>query len=393
VAAPSRARARTAAPCDVRPAAPRCARFALAGALSALLAGAALAADPPQPRGLPPAPEFKDPRLAAPVPAVANPAFEKMGAARAHAAGWRGQGQLVAFWNPATAESSVSCDDPDVRPALYVNAAEDRNGNGRLDPADLDGVDDDDNGCADDVHGCRFRPDGADGKVCNLVGSTHDAHVLAYAVGRPGGQRLGFAPEAHALLVAGALHTPDVLERVWAYVERMRARSLVSAIAGGPQLKTAAGCTAVGTGTHPRWLELAARPGAPLWLLGFPDRWPMCDPEQLALVGVMKDDASVVGNAASSVPSPFVDLAVTADAGRDKGQSWALGMAGGIVALLAQRFPEATRAELLARLCRTAAKIGPEPYAGVHPQVPDASWNPRYGCGRIDLVRALELEP
>ncbi len=359
-----------------------------------LVPGAALAAGDPPPKGLPGPPEFKDPRLArgGAATGAANPAFERMGAARAHEAGWRGQGQLVAFWNPATPESTVSCDDPDVRPALFVNAAEDHDGNGRLDPADLDGVDDDDNGCVDDVHGCRFRADGADGRVCNVAGSVHDAHVVAYAVGRPGGQRVGFAPEAHALLIAGALTTPNALERVWTYLERMRVRAVVSAIAGGPSIRTAAGCDSVGTGTHPRWLELAAHPGAPFWLLGFPDRWPMCDAEQLALVGVMNDDASVVGNAASSVPSPFVDLAVTADAGQDKGQSWALGMAGGIVAVLAQRFPGATRAELLSRLCRSAAKIGSEPYAGTHPQVPGASWNARYGCGRIDLPRALELE-
>lgn len=358
-----------------------------------LAAGAALAADPPQPKGLPSAPEWKDPKLGAPHVTPPNPAFERMGAARAHEAGWRGQGQLVAFWNPGSADSTVSCDDPDVRPALFVNAAEDKNGNGRLDPADLDGVDDDGNGCPDDVHGCRFRPDGADGRVCNLAGSEHDAHVVAYAVGRRGGQRVGFAPEAHALLVAGALTSPDVLERVWSYVERMHARAIVSAIAGGPSIRTPAGCSAVGTGTHPRWPELAARPGAPFWLLGFPDRWPMCDPEELALVGVMGDDRNIVGNAASSVPSAFVDLAITADSGQDKGQSWALGMAGGIVAVLAQRYPDATRADLLARLCTSAEKIGGEPYAGSHPQVADASWNARYGCGRIDLPRALGLEP
>ncbi len=316
-----------------------------------------------------------------------------MGAARAHAAGWRGKGQLVAFWNPGSVESSVSCDDPGVRPALFVNAAEDKNGNGRLDAADADGVDDDGNGCVDDVHGCRFRADGADGRVCTRLGSAHDAHVVAYAVGRPGGVRQGFAPEAQALLVAGALQTPGVLGRVFDYVERMGARAIVSAIAGGPRIETAGGCRAFGDATDPRWAELAARPRVPLWLLGFPDRWPMCDPGQLAILGVMGDDASAVLNAASSVPSSFVDLAVTADTGHDKGQSWALGITGGIVAVLAQRFPDATSSELVARLCRSAAKIGREPYAGAHPEVSGASWNPRYGCGRVDLPAALELAP
>ena len=85
-------------------------------------------------------------------------------------------------------------------------------------------------------------------------------------------------------------------------------------------------------------------------------------------------------------------MSITADTGLDKGQSWALGMAGGIVALLAERFPDATRAELRARLCRSAEKIGSEPYAQPHPEIPDATWNARYGCGRIDVPRALGLD-
>jgi hypothetical protein len=321
-----------------------------------------------------------------------NPALAVLGWQRAFDAGFRGRGQVVAFWNPFATMPTVSCDDPEVRPALLVNAAEDRNGNGRFDAADENGVDDDENGCVDDVHGCHFGPDGTDGRVCAPHGLRHDARVIGYAVGRPGGARgPGFAPEARALLVAGAVGVGPGLDRVFAYLERQRARVLVSAIDASSPVRSDAECDAAGLATHPGGPALLRRPGAPVWLLGFPDRWPMCDAQGIAVVGIYADDRRIVGNAKPSVPSPFVDLSVTGETDDSKAQSWALGIAAGILVDLWQQRPEATRREILERLCRTAAKVGPLPYDGRHPLFPDVPWNATYGCGRIDLPKALGL--
>ncbi len=319
-----------------------------------------------------------------------NPALRVLGFPRVFDAGFRGRGQVVAFWTLA-GPATVNCDAPEVRPALVVNAAEDRNGNGRFDPADENGVDDDENGCVDDVHGCRFTFEGTDGRVCATPGLGHDARVIGYAVGRPGsGGAVGVAPEARALLLAGTF-TPDALARAFDYLERAHARVLVSAVAGGEPLSSDEECEAVAQRLHPEGPALLRRPGAPVWLFGYPDRWPMCDTGGLAVVGVDASDHGIVGNATGTVPNPFIDLAVTGETDAGGTQSWTLGITAGILADLWQQRPDATPRELLERLCRTAVKLGPLPYDGRHPLFPDVSWNSTFGCGRVDLPRALGL--
>lgn len=350
------------------------------------------ASEAPPPKGLPDEPQLKRPEHARGTPGGrVNPALGVLGWQRAYDAGFRGRGVVLAFWSLAE-EPTVNCDAAEVRPALVVNAAEDRNHNGRFDPADEDGVDDDGNGCVDDVHGCRFMPGGTDGRVCAAQGLRHDAHVIGYALGRAGGGRLpGIAPEARALLVAGALAQGD-LARVFDYLERQRARVLVSAIGGGAPLRSDAECDAMARSVDPAAPELLRRPGAPVWLLGFPDRWPMCDSKSLSVVGVYADDRHIVGNARETVPTPFIDVSVTGETDNSRTQSWTLAIAAGILADLWQQRPDATRLELVERLCRTAVKIGPKPYDGRHPLFADVSWNSTYGCGRVDLPRALGLD-
>jgi hypothetical protein len=349
------------------------------------------AAEPPPPKGLPETPELKRAEHARGAPAgLANPALGVLGWQRAFDAGFRGRGVLLAFWS-LSGEPTVSCDAPEVRPALWVNAAEDRNRNGRFDAGDEDGVDDDGNGCGDDVHGCRFKPQGTDGRVCAAQGVGHDARVVGYAVGRAGGAHLaGAAPEARALLVAGALW-PGTLSRVFDYLERQRVRVLVSAVAGGSPLRSDAECDAMSRSVHPDGPALLRRPGAPVWLFGFPDRWPMCDSRGISVVGVYANDRHIVGNAATTVPNPFIDLSVTGETENSRTQSWTLAITAGILADLWQQRPGASRLELLERLCRTAVKIGPHPYDGRHPLFRDVPWNSTYGCGRVDLPRALGL--
>jgi len=53
-------------------------------------------------------------------------------------------------------DSGIYTEHPDLASAVAVNRAEDLNGNGRLDPGDLNGVDDDGNGYVDDVAGFDF---------------------------------------------------------------------------------------------------------------------------------------------------------------------------------------------------------------------------------------------
>jgi len=64
-------------------------------------------------------------------------------------------------------DTGVDYEHPDVQDALWINIAEDINGNGRFDPGDINDKDDDGNGFVDDVIGWDFTdaprfPDGGD---------------------------------------------------------------------------------------------------------------------------------------------------------------------------------------------------------------------------------------
>ena len=53
-------------------------------------------------------------------------------------------------------DTGLDLDHPDLRSQLWINPGEDLNGNGRVDRSDLNGVDDDQNGWVDDLHGYDF---------------------------------------------------------------------------------------------------------------------------------------------------------------------------------------------------------------------------------------------
>ena len=53
----------------------------------------------------------------------------------------------------AIIDTGVDWDNPDITPNIWINEAEDLNGNNILDPGDINGVDDDNNGFIDDVVG------------------------------------------------------------------------------------------------------------------------------------------------------------------------------------------------------------------------------------------------
>ncbi len=56
----------------------------------------------------------------------------------------------------AVCDAGLLLSDPDLAPSLWINTPEDLNGNSRFDASDLDGIDQDGNGFADDVVGYDF---------------------------------------------------------------------------------------------------------------------------------------------------------------------------------------------------------------------------------------------
>ncbi len=67
----------------------------------------------------------------------------------------------------AVIDTGIDYEHPDLQPNIWINSGEDLNGNGRVDPSDFNGADDDGNGFIDDIQGWDFTdapnyPDGGD---------------------------------------------------------------------------------------------------------------------------------------------------------------------------------------------------------------------------------------
>jgi hypothetical protein len=319
-------------------------------------------------------------------------AFDAMGWRAAWDAGWRGKGVKVAYWNPLLIQSGVRCDHPEVRPALWVNAAEDHDGDGRLSSGDLNEVDDDGNGCVDDVHGCNFSRLGAGANVCTPVGSSAETALVATIAARVDGRgQVGWAPESEVVLIVGLPRSPETFDHVFEYLSRVGVRVLISPENARFNAKTLQECAAIGRSAHPEWRKRMFGPGAPLWVFGLPNQWPACAPTALSVVGIDAKDA-IVPEASVSVPNRFVDVAVRGEIRGRASLAAALAAAGGILAVMTQRYPEASREEMLVRLCQTATRVGERPYDQRHPHISAASWNPWLGCGRVHLGRAVGVQ-
>lgn len=104
----------------------------------------------------------------------------------------------------AVIDTGIDYHHPDLRGRLWVNQAEDRNGNGVLDAADLNGIDDDGNGFVDDVIGWDFTDtqifiDGGDYRDRDNDPMDENGHGTAIAgiIGARAGNGIGIAGLAY----------------------------------------------------------------------------------------------------------------------------------------------------------------------------------------------------
>jgi subtilisin family serine protease len=120
----------------------------------------------------------------------------------------RGAGQIV-----AVVDTGLDYEHPDIADNVWINSGEDLNGNGRVDESDWNGLDDDDNGFVDDLHGYDFagfgdlRPDGTkdlgDADPFDEIGhGTHVAGIVAATANNAIGIA-GVAPEAQLMPLKG----------------------------------------------------------------------------------------------------------------------------------------------------------------------------------------------
>ncbi len=305
----------------------------------------------------------------------------------------------------AVIDTGIEPGHPALREALWHNPAEDLDGDGvllpdgaggwMLDPADLNGIDEDGNGFVDDLLGWDFTdapPFPAPGDYLQPDNEPWDEHghgtlVAGLAAGRDPEQELwGLAPGCRLL----PLRAGNSLG--WLQEDDVAAALLYAADAGARVVNMSFGDSEAGAlledvirHLHARGVVLVASSGntgteAAHWPSGFP--------EVLSVGGArLLENPTRVTRSLGSSWGPGLDLLAPGHALRSSdlggGEGWIGGTSAAApfvsaaCALLLAREPSLSPEQLRSRLRRTARDMGPE------------GWDAEHGAGLLDAAAAL----
>jgi len=280
---------------------------------------------------------------------------------------------------------------PDLKDAIWINPGEDLNHDGRYEPADQNGVDDDGNGLVDDIWGWDFVdaprfPDGGDYRKPDNQPLDEHGHGTAVAgiVAATGNNGIGIAGVAFGTKVLvlragtsrGLLEEDDVAAAVL-YAVEMGAR-VVNMSFGDTE--EAPFLDDVLRYAHSRGLVLVAAAGNDGNTTPY---FPAALGETISVGASDESDAranfSSFGETLDFL-APGVSVLTTALGGgyqRFNGTSAAAPVASGVAALLLAENPDLTPEEVRARLATTAV------------DVPPPGWDMYNGAGRIDAYASL----
>ncbi len=272
----------------------------------------------------------------------------------------------------AVVDTGVMLDHPDLANSLWVNAGE---------IAD-NGLDDDNNGCVDDIHGCDFIdgdgvPDDGHGHgthVAGIVGATTDNGI--------GIAGMGWGVTVMPVRVLNSSGNGSVLQVAEGirYAADNGAQVINLSLAGYDSECVQTLEDAVSYAQSKGALVIAAAGNYSINLSFYPAA---C----AGVVGVAATD-SADQKASFSNYGSYVDVAAPGvgilstkmaplDYGLNSGTSMATPMVSGLAALIWARFPSVTSSQVSSAIFTSAEDLG------------ELGWDPYFGWGRIDAANAL----
>jgi len=138
------------------------------------------------------------------------------------ALGFTGQGVLI-----GTLDTGVDITHPDLADRIWINPGEDLNGNGVIDPSEINGVDDDENGYIDDFRGWNFDSNNNQVQDNNGHGTSTAGIVCGTGLG---GEQTGVAPGATLMVLKNSSGGESAYWEAQQYALNNGARVLTSSL-------------------------------------------------------------------------------------------------------------------------------------------------------------------
>ncbi|GIV23616.1 MAG: S8 family serine peptidase [Bacteroidia bacterium] len=295
----------------------------------------------------------------------------------------------------ALIDSGTEWDLPAFYHQLWINAAEDLNGNRQLDSLDLNGIDDDGNGLIDDVIGYDFTDQPYRVGMGDYIGpdpwpadqNGHGTAMASLMVGRPDRSPVaGIAPGCRVMVLrcfeAGGYGEDDDIARAIVYAARQGARVINCSF--GDERPSRLMQAAIAYAYRLGAVVVAASGNG----TGARSHYPSGFPETIAAGGLAYDEGSgsfylwpLSGYfrvdwiaPASSVPALLPDGSVQLLSGT----SVACALSSAAAALLLSAYPSLSPEDVRATLAARALPLGAQ------------RWSPYSGSGRLVLLPALD---